>query len=76
MQTLRKFRKESPKEKARRWLHRGLTGLGVMVLVLSVTQGLTGLLGVLLLMALISAFYGSLLSIYGWVNGFINRRAE
>jgi hypothetical protein len=72
-----KYRRETFTDKFMKIVNRGITGLGVLVVLLSVTQGIQGIIGVIIMMVLISAFVGSVLWIANLLQGlFTARRAE
>jgi hypothetical protein len=71
-----KYRRTNPREKLLSIIHNGLTGLGLMVVVISFTQGLNGIIGIVLLMLIISAFYGLATWIAGLLEGLVQSRQK
>jgi VanZ family protein len=64
-----KYRRSNPRDGFINFIRNGLTGLGIMVVGLSLTQGLNGIIGILLVMLIISAFYG----LATWLGGILKR---
>lgn len=64
-----KYRRSNPRDGFINFIRNGLTGLGLMVVAISVTQGVNGIIGITLLMVLIGAFYG----LATWLGGILER---
>jgi len=69
-----RYRRDTWRDRASQHIQRGLYGLGVMVVGLSVTQGIAGIIGIILLILLISAFTAAVLWIARTIEGLVARR--
>lgn len=69
-----KYRRDTTKDKVMQFIGRGMMGLGALVVLLSVTQGIPGVIGVVLMMVLISAGYGGVMWLARFIEGLLSRR--